>query len=565
MIRVIEMTGKSIPDDVYGVAHNCGKRLLDSERSISALMYGKAQIIAKKQGDYVNVLVITTGGNFGCVPRIFGKNDGYGPDGIAIGEGKVVYPLSNNTLTVSVDDKSKVEVSRDGAVFGNIDWKGKNTAAADEPSNAPILTWKGPTGRSIPFDYTKPIEGLTTPDIVFSETDEKFTCFGPDIYEGGSVAFTAVGTGPVDTAPKVLGCAYQGNTLVCIVVNHYPDRIGFFEEVWVTTSGGVGLYDEKENPGGWRLLSSRSSVRPTMIWAFNQSGTKATQGVSEYSIDLAAGAATLDAGTNTNISYILDNSNPNGDHSTVYSGSTKVWSDYKGDERVFAEVVASGGHKFTTTFTASSTKVMAPVFLIGDGKGTATVNIIGNQATATVTGTSCSCEGIWSISGGGTISGSGVITPGSGCGTGTVTYSCGSLTATAPYKYASGTWVLTDCYFDSSVPSSYLQTIGGGASDLTKIVEYYGDSSYNSSGSPFQQWNENQKKCIDATSGVHCGGCVGVPSVGTSYIITGLYYTDPHGCVINIFPWDCNCWGSRCKLTYSWGCAGDIPVANTCV
>jgi hypothetical protein len=542
-----------------------GQKCLDLETSGTRAIVDGVYTVICKFDEADAILIVLGGGNFVSVPRIFGVNDGYSGTLAPVGAGGLAYPLSSDgatTQTLTIDKDEGVSVSRDGILYGNVDWKG-----AYQEEDTRILTWKGPTGRSIPFDYNKPIEGLTTPDIVFGGVSTgKFTCFGADIYAGGSVAFTAIGSTPVDVAPKVLGCAYQGNTLVCIVNNHYPDKIGFFEEVWVTTSG-AGLYDEKENPGGWRLLGSRIAGRPSMIWAFNQSGTKATQGVAEYSIDIETGAVLFDAGSNTNISYILDNSDPNGDHSTVYSGTTKIWSDYKGDKRVFAVVSASGGQTFTFATTTGSTKAMAPVNSLGDGKGFFSVSITANQATATSTGTFCSCTGVWSISGGGTISPSGLITPGTGCGTGTVTYSCGSLSATAQYKYGNGAWILSESYFDSRIPTDYLysQTIGGGAADLTKIVESYGDGNILVAGSVYQRCNPDQTGCVNATSGTHSNGCLGVPAVGTSFSCTGNYSTDICGCVTSIYPWSCTCRSSRCKQTYRWGCAGDTPVASACL
>lgn len=292
---------------------------------------------------------------FICGPRNNTHRGGWKEDGTPL-EGYYIYPLIDDdggSRTLTLDSSVWVE-GADGDNYGNIDWIGINTAGEGEPSDAPVLTWKGPTGRTIPFDYTQPIEGLTTADISFGTT-EFFTCFGPNIYSGGDILATLPMVGDID--PKVLGAAYttytkndvENTVLICVVNNHYQDRLGFFDEVWV-------LYAD-----GWEKIGvDIGGGRPTQCWFFNQSGNKCTRNEREITIDVANEIITAydhDKGSGEYSGEIVINNTTSGTtppevNTGGYSGNVEnsqeavttikhkgsytIYSDYKGDTRVTA-------------------------------------------------------------------------------------------------------------------------------------------------------------------------------------------------------------------------------------
>lgn len=415
--------------EAFVVGRNRAKVLLGSKKK-EVLELNGFQVIIDVKGDRAFV-IIRGGGNFHTNPRMLGNNDGYAYVDNAfasVGSGSLQYPLStdgNTTINVTIDEDAGVTLDRMLHVYGNVDWKG--------PENL-VLTWYGPPGRLVPYDTKLNISGLCVPDIKFDElAEDVFTCFGPNIFERGSILTTVPTTGNVE--PKVLGCAYQNTEdasyLVAIVNNHYPDRIGFFEEVWI------------KKDSDWLKLHERSTGRPTSIWAFNQSGTQATQGVAMYYINASDGSVLYDAGENTSITATWVKNSDGSSHSVNYTGSTNVWSDFKEDTRVFVVVGASGGRAFTSNNSENSTQVEAPEYLLGT-KATSVIVIVDStgQATATpVGGNYCQCTGEWSISSG-TISSTGKVNLASSCGTGIVTFKCADLVGTAEVRFTSGIWSL---------------------------------------------------------------------------------------------------------------------------
>ena len=326
---------------------------------------------------------------FICTPRIFGVNDGYRRvDGrlTAVGDGSSLYPMvdSDNTsatvgygpfvVDLSFEDAptktadSQLKLYRDVQLYGNVDWKGKNTSKDGTASNAPVLTWKGPTGRSVPFDYYEPIEGFTTADIQFDLAGrEYYTCFGPSVYQNGKILATI--PKPGDVQPKVVGCAFTEHTeddatrllLVCMVNNHYENETGFFSELWVLFGGEDDAATGLEN--GWRIIHSEPAGRPTQCWFFNESGTKCTMGNRELAIDISERSVTEivhDAGSGIFSADVRgggsdsnyeppDPSNSGGlggvkvdtSESAItieHHGNYSIYSDYKGDVRVTASV-----------------------------------------------------------------------------------------------------------------------------------------------------------------------------------------------------------------------------------
>lgn len=531
----LELTNIDTPDDVLARANRFGRESIISgeyKRHLAVNGVGGLYIFeAITVEDSCKVKVIDlTNASFACTPRVYGKNDGYDESGLEQGNGSLDYPLEDNTDTTAMlgCKEGEIVLSRDAQLYGNIDWISKDGTT---------LTWKGPTGRSLPFNNDLPIAGLTTSDISFSDTaTTKFTCFGPNIYSQGSI-LTTVPTilkdsddkviATSDCEPKVLGCAIQNEKLVCIVNNHYADKIGFFEEVWVLYDIWEKIYTRELNVG-----------RPKLIWAFNQSGTKATQGIYEYSIDIENKVASVVMHPQTDIKFkIVRNSEGT---STEYSGSQQLWSDYKGDVRVTAVVNASGGQTFSSSTTETGSSQKVPVLIQGE------------KPAFTISGPTLYSGGQYTTTGGiGEIT---ISLPSRSCGTATVTAtdSCGS-TASMQVKMAEGGWVLSDCYTDTTILPPYSsQTI---TTDLTKAVEDVGVA-FTPKNVTFPQWDPGQQKCIDQTY--------------TQVTQRGRYPQGPGQEVVCFTVDDGHCtpttlcddkwlYGVRQGLYYVWGCVSDPP------
>lgn len=207
MIRVIEIAGKNIPGDVYGIAHNCGKRLLDSELSTSALMYGKTQIVAKKQGDNVNVLVLLPGG-FIAHPRTKLHPGGLTSDGSDI-KAEYLFPLvDDDGGSVTLDTDPAGETSRGGENYGNI--AEQLSSGATDP-----VSWRGPSGKFLANNSGTPIQGFLRERETLSETAPPFyTPYDKIVYQGGSAL-----TSP---PPGYVLCAAVISDVLWVVVQPLP-------------------------------------------------------------------------------------------------------------------------------------------------------------------------------------------------------------------------------------------------------------------------------------------------------------------------------------------------------
>jgi hypothetical protein len=154
-----------------------------------------------------------------------------------------------------------------------------------------------------------------------------------------------------------------------------------------------------------------------------------------------------------------------------------IYSDYKGDTRVFGTITASGGGKFTSTSAETSVIGNVPVYREGEkppvtayisGPGGAAIGyayeLVGNQDVC------CETTGdiTWAFDRG-TINQSGVITSLSGCGTGTITATSCGTTYSKQVTMPAGAWVLISSegsYIGTAPPQEF---ISGG----NKVVEYY--------------------------------------------------------------------------------------------
>lgn len=378
----------------------------------------------------VTIIPVTESHGFICKPRLGGDphNGGW-----AFGLNQIkelpyaseTYPLKHNDKTsasIVQDADGNYEKSYEYQQYGNIDWKGKRTSAEDEPDNTPVLTWKGPPGRSVPYDYSISIPGLTAVDIRFSEfAPEFYTCFGSTIYANGE----ALNTIPVDTTtdvePRVLGCALYREAekmvivrtidpvtkavieieelrepfyyLVAVVNTHYSDRTGFFDEIWFAELDNTAMYDatvddttgEMKNPFGWRRMTlsfdgttdtSFVTGRPTACYFFNQSGTACTKGLYEYKIDWTpsqkARSPELPVVTRIKddpgeciINY--DTGGTDALYQFNYSGLTRYYSDYSGDTRITSWLEITGGTRSWGDATDETTWYDAPLFYLDPG------------------------------------------------------------------------------------------------------------------------------------------------------------------------------------------------------
>ena len=378
-------------------------------------------------------------------PRVFGRNDGYrviAGELCEYGDGDLEYPLQDDDkLSASIDPGAdKLVVVRTPQEYGNVDWIGVNTSTEAGKNNAPVLTWKGPTGRSIQFDFSKHISGLTSSDVKFSDdSPDYYTCFGPNVYSGGSVLFSAPAVG--DIQPKVLGCAvsYYENSenvkvrvYVCVVNNHYADKLGFFDEVWIN-HGASGLYNKDSNPAGWEKIYEQAAGRPTECWFFNSSGTKTTKGVLELSIDFAV----------KEVEQIIHDSGSGdftatrtGDRATItHSGSYRIYSDYKGDLRVTANLIVADSVARTITNTIERYVSNIEIYTPG----------VIEEFSAVIVGPDIYTPGAYTVQGSWgscCVGGDSVTVWPTGCGTGTISVSQCGITITKQVRMPEGSWVL---------------------------------------------------------------------------------------------------------------------------
>lgn len=440
-------------------------------------------------------------------PRSF-DGKGWTPNGDELPNGPYTYPLIDNdhgTRGLKWKAEKWGYVNSPPENYGNIDWKG---------SKGKILTWKGPQGRTLSFNSIVEVPGYTVLDETMSVMEMDityYTPFGPNIYRYGKIYDTLPTVG--STVPKVLGAAISpAGKLVAFVSNNYRDVANpaggtgdFYDEIWV-------------KDGEWSRLWYVVGGRPYYCVFFNQSGTKATRGANEYSIDYESKAVSVvehAAGSGT----MVVTSNISGDKTTTHSGEWRVWSDYKGDERVTGRIRITGGDTASGVNGETAIKSQTPVYALGDGILHITVTISGNQANVSTTGVSCPCEGVWSISSG-TITQDGGIDLDSGCGTATVTYTCGEFSGSADVRMNTGVWqngTLTS-YGDGAYGTGTLyQEIVG----VTRLNEWaFGGCGVNMGAT--QDWS------LDTYTGCVGGNCAypGIP-INTYYCNISHGYPTP--------------------------------------
>jgi hypothetical protein len=168
--------------------------------------------------------------------------------------------------------------------YGNIDWKGHNSASESSPSDAPVLTWRGPRSRYFSKDMY---------DIVTGE--EYYSYY---IYKDGTVVGTLpysehsypLAEGPVPFL--VLGAAIATDATgdkwkVCVARDFV---LGFSEEGDIETFGQYlrvvaqklkdttnQWYHKDDHPTGWRILySDETGEAHHAPFFFNASCTEAS-------------------------------------------------------------------------------------------------------------------------------------------------------------------------------------------------------------------------------------------------------------------------------------------------
>lgn len=455
---------------------------------------------------------------FISTPRLFGLNDGYALVNGTLtdqGSGMQDYPLDDATSTsqaLSVEHPDAGHLDRTRQVYGNIDWIGWPSGATPPP----VLTWKGPSGRTIPCDISTLIPGYTTGDISFDELSPPYyTCFGSSVYRDGAIFATVPVTG--DVGPKVLGCALtRSGVLVCVVNNHYSGQAGFFEEVWKYT-GGVWT----------KIFSAGGFGRPAHCWFFNKSGTRCTQGTKEYvlSADLTSVSVVNHSNGSGTYTVVAENDHTGPGSGLVaqeittetvtitHNGEYATYSDYKADTRVQASVHVSDVTRRTRATDNTVTSVESKAYATG----------VKPQSTAFITGPEtitvgaqyrisgdldvcCTTTGaVWTLSGGGEMTTGGLVTK-TGCGVGVISVTVGEgcdEIASFTGRVASGQWAL--------VSSSYARvgSVSAGGDPNCSVNQAYLDW-----GSTHPVLNGSAVECS-----MYYGGYTPIP--GTHEVVSG--------------------------------------------
>jgi len=216
------------------------------------------------------------------------KGTGWDFNGDALPGTPVEYPLADDDHgtrrieRLSTGSREWKFFQRTPENYGNIDWKGLNTAKTGEEPNNPILTWRGPRSRY----FAEAME--------YPATGEPY--YSANIYQSGKV-LTSV---PVSEKPAtqtgeivpyvVLGAALttdeDGETWLVAVLKEY-----FFDLSTGESRNGMrvaarkyshlkddlnGWHDEESNPEGWRILFNVAKFPASSPFHFNSSGTESS-------------------------------------------------------------------------------------------------------------------------------------------------------------------------------------------------------------------------------------------------------------------------------------------------
>ena len=441
------------------------KIIINNEKCIPFVDFAKAQhkklfgpfknfyveeVLIEIFPNLIRLLYLGVTGNFVTRPRTFSLLE---------------QPINKETTTTTIDGTT-VTVDKALHVTGNLDWwNGDN----DFPT---VLTWKGPLGRLVPFDISKEIQGFTTGDSLETDLTSTYTCFSPYIWSSGELLTTFPYGG--DLTAKVLGCAIQNDKLVVIVNNHYSDRSGFFEQIWVATNS----YKD------WLQLYERQTSRPTVAWFFNQSGTRATQGNFEYSIDVESKIVTLETYPTGSGQYVASQTQ-NGttvENNIIHVGEWVVFSDYKQDTRVTASVKLDDRVEQNVNINVDETTEIVDVYFQGTQSYTPFIIVksrpVGGDVETIAVGDRFAVQGGYTPSCplnpveftcAGVVFSGGTVIAITGCGSATLTATQtsttggSSLVATQVVRKPVGTWQLVATDNSFSLSATVITGLGGTA------------------------------------------------------------------------------------------------------
>lgn len=291
MVR-LEFTSTTTPEEIIVQAQRLGQYILTTKNvndvavKLDSVIYILKPKILKNTGMDICVVTIVEIPQDGIF--VFRNTNQINVDGVQQRQ----YP---NMSILDYTDNEWKSVFNDLEIddYGNVDWKG----SANSDDEVPVLCWKGPSTRHFQVDDLISIPRYMVKDDITSmiidgvtiET-QHYTPFSPNVYEKGKVLYTYPNGGALiyekgllktevkngitenvlttkgDRNPKVLGCAYIGESLVSVVGMSYKDL--------TNPKGKIGGYFNEVYVGESRVGYEQHS-RPIANWFFNQSGTEA--------------------------------------------------------------------------------------------------------------------------------------------------------------------------------------------------------------------------------------------------------------------------------------------------
>lgn len=188
--------------------------------------------------------------------------------------------------------------------YGNIDWKGKNTAKSGQISNAPILTWQGSSSRYFPnqgaFRKLSPnvySEGrvIAKLPLAVNWNEEDGTYTDKTTPEGAIVPTVVLGaaiTSDADGRDWLVVMAREYATYGLLGTAEYNMPCFFVKPLKSTDDA---RYHVDDHPLGWIELHGVHDVASNVSYFFNQSGNQAVaiSNFREYSIELDINAKTV--------------------------------------------------------------------------------------------------------------------------------------------------------------------------------------------------------------------------------------------------------------------------------
>ena len=369
------------------------------------------------------------------------------PGGISSADGNPIlavyaYPFVDDDHGSGVlsGDSGSWGYTTDLENYGNLDWIG---------TDGVIVSWRGPSGRSLPMDSLHNYPGFTIFDY---ETTGDFpvshyTLYQYLVYQGGEILFEFPVTSKVLGATDVyvvLGVDYAGR------INPDGGMGGFYTEVWRGVAERIGYL---------------SDSRPTVPWFFNLAGSEA----------VSAGKKLVIAEDGESVDFTAIPTGEGSETKTITSGVSwglgrtgnfQMYHDYAGDVLANISLLVTGedssvltgsGSTSFSDFPVKYSGVQATSLLItgpdaygGEGAYTATLQPPGAG--------DCGDDIEWSY-------------PTAECGMGTVSATKGGLSGAKQVRMASGQWgAVTEIYNDPSAGSQdHITEIVSGGTQTTYV------------------------------------------------------------------------------------------------